>query len=254
MQEIWDGNYNPACIGLRHDVDASNRATHYALDTSVKLAEWEAERGYRATYYVLHTAHYWNEPDFADKLHRIAEYGHEIGIHADALAESFKTGRDPDVILNEAIGTLRGYGFRVRGVAGHGNPLCNRDRNITAGEESFANDEQFVECARPSEGLPDRKITRGSITRRLRPRPLSDFGLEYEALNLAYHGPLKPFRISDSGGRWLNPGWEETVERWNLERRQFPNQDVATPAVRQLHFLLHPDWWQEAFVPAAVGV
>lgn len=252
MEDVYDGHRDPNAIGLRHDVDGTNHATREALQTAVKIAEWESERGYRSTYYVLHTAPYWMAPGFAAALDRIAELGHEIGIHADSLAEGLKNGRDPDQILDEAIGTLRDLGFRIRGVAGHGNRFCNHDRNIEAGEITFANDEQFLECARPQEGLPDRTITRGDITLTLRPRPLSDFGLEYEALKIAYDGAsVMPFRISDSGGRWLNPGWEETVEKWNGERRDYP-QTKPCPQVRQLHFLLHPDWWSQAFVPVAV--
>lgn len=237
MQEVAAGNRNTDVIGLRHDVDAG-----HALATALLIAEWEAERGYRSSYYILHTSPYWDSPGFRQTLERIAILGHEIGIHTNALAESLRTGRDPDLILDEAISTLRGYGFQVRGVAGHGDPFCNRDR--AEGEITFANDEQFVECARPQEGLPDRLITRGNIKLRLRPRPLGDFGLDYEALHVALP---KPFRISDSGGKWLNPGWEETIERLDLQLAGRP----ADP--RQLHFLWHPDWWSQAFVREAIA-
>lgn len=244
LEDIHDGNHDPSVIGLRHDVDAG-----HALATAVKIAEWEAARGYRATFYLLHTSPYWNAGGFGDAVERIVECGHEIGIHANALAEALRTGNDPDLILEQAIGTLRGFGLPVRGVAGHGDPFCNRDR--APGEITFANDEQFLECARPQEGPPDRTITRGQISLTLKPRPLSDFGLEYEALTLAYRGPLLPFRISDSGGRWLYP-WEEIVERWNRERAENPSISMATEDVRQLHFLWHPDWWAQAFVEARV--
>ncbi len=62
-----------------------------------------------------------------------------------------------------------------------------------------------------------------------------------------------PFRISDSGGKWLNPGWEETVVKWQSERAQFADTTVPNKVVRQLHFLWHPDWWQQAFVAQAVA-
>lgn len=247
MEDVHDGHRDPNAIGLRHDVDAG-----HALATAVKIAEWEADRGYRSTYYILHTSPYWQAPGFREALEQIAGYGHEIGIHADALVEALKTGGDPDVILAAALETLRGYGFRVRGVAGHGNPICNRD--AAPGEISFANDEQFLECARPSEGPPDRTITRGNVSLSLRPRPLADFGLEYEALKTAYDGEtVFPFRISDSGGRWLRPGWEETVVKWQHERLVAGYVTAPTGDVRQLHFLWHPDWWREAFVAQAVA-
>jgi hypothetical protein len=231
LQEIHAGNRAPGSIGLRHDVDAG-----HALATAVKIAGWEADRGYRSTYFVLHTSPYWMAPGFRESLERIAVLGHEIGIHTNALAESLRTGRDPDLILEEAIEQLRGLGFTVRGVAGHGDPFCNRDR--AEGEPSFANDEQFVECARPQEGEPDRLLWRGQMRRQLAPRPLADFGLDYEALVL---GLPSPFRASDSGGRWLRPGWEETVQQFAVETE------------RQLHFLWHPDWWGRAFAREAVA-
>jgi hypothetical protein len=250
MEDVHDGHRDPSAIGLRHDVDGMHARTSEALGTAVKIAEWEEARGYRATFYLLHTAPYWNSPGFAAAVDRIAECGHEIGIHTDALAESLKTGRDPDQILDDALWTLRGLGHRVRGVAGHGNPICNRD--AAPGEISFANDEQFIECARPQEGPPNRTITRGNVSLTLKPHPLADFGLEYEALKCAYGPGIMPFRISDSGGRWLNPGWEETVEKWNRERAENPGLERPTKDVRQLHFLWHPDWWQHSF-PARVA-
>lgn len=236
-------SHDPSVIGLRHDCDAG-----HSLATAVKMARWEAERSYRSTFFILHTSPYWQAPGFREMLDEIAGYGHEIGIHADSLAEALRTGGDPDLILEEAIATLRGYGFEIRGVAGHGNPMCNRDRG--PGEITFANDEQFIECARPGEGPPDRLITRGSISLKLRPRPLADFGLEYEALKAAY--PL-PFRCSDSGGRWLRPGFEETVEEFDRSLAAAGVLPEKTQDPRQLHLLLHPDWWGQAFTAEALA-
>lgn len=236
MQEVYAGNRDHRAIGMRHDCDAG-----HSLATAVRMAEWEAARGYRSTYYVLHTSPYWTDPRFPHMLENIAIAGHEIGIHTNALAEALRTGRDPDCILSEALQTLRGYGFPVRGVAGHGDPFCNRDRG--EGEITFANDEQFVECARPGEGEPDRVITRGNITLKLAPRPLADFGLDYEALHVALP---RPWRMSDSGGRWQHPN--EQTYQWQVD--QFNSRTVQD---RQFHLLVHPDWWGQAF-PASVGV
>ncbi len=248
MEDVNDGNRDPNSIGLRHDVDGTNARTRHALQTAVQMAEWEAARGYRSTYYILHTAPYWMAAGFAAALDRIAELGHEIGIHADCLAEAMSTGRDPDQILDEALATLRGLGFQIRGVVGHGNPLCNRD--AAPGEPWFANDEQFDLCRRPDYGAADRIINRGSRTLKLAPRPLADFGLEYEALWSAH--PFA-FRISDSGGKWLNPGWDETVVKWQGQRAAYGHVTSPTREVRQLHALVHPDWWQHAFVEERIA-
>lgn len=228
MQEIHDGNHDVAVVGLRHDVDAG-----HALATAVRMAEWEADRGYRSTYFLLHTAPYWGGAAFAESVERIVQCGHEIGIHTNALAEALRTGGDPDVILQAAINELRSLGVRVRGVAAHGDPLCIQNR--TSGESTFTNYEQFVECPRPQVGASDRMIVRGAMRLKLAPRPLADFGLEYEALWL---GLPDPFRVSDSGGSWSQP-FDSAVAQF-------------ADGQRQLHLLWHPDWWSQAF-PAAVA-
>lgn len=238
VEDVGDGERSPNVIALRHDCDAGR-----SLATAVQMARWEHDRGYRASYYLLHTSPYWNGPEFRTLVSRIAGYGHEIGIHTNALAEGLRTGRDPDLILYNAIERLRGMGYRVRGAAGHGDPICLRDRRPD--ESVFANDEQFTECRRPKFGDADRVLARGNVSFRLQPRPLADFGLEYEALFL---GLPWPFRFSDSGGRWLDPGVDETAERFaaQVDVETVPSNPMEP---LQLHLLIHPDWWHGAFVP-----
>lgn len=226
LEDVFDGERGSDVIGLRHDCDSRG-----SLETATHMAAWEAERGYRSTYYILHSAPYWDQPDFAYDLADIAACGHEIGIHVNALAESLRTGDDPDLILHQAIGRLRDLGYRVRGAAGHGDAICIRDK--AEWEAPFANDEQFADCRRERMGQIPREINRGSASLLLQPRPLAEFGLEYEALSL---GLPHPFRCSDSGGRWFEPGFDAMVNRFADPGEQ-----------RQLHLLIHPDWWQMAF-------
>ena len=240
MEDVHDGDRAPNAIGLRHDCDAG-----HSLATAVNMARWEAERGYRSTYFILHTSPYWNYSWFETALEDIAMAGHEIGIHVDALAESLRTAEDPDLILERAINRLRSLGHPVRGAVGHGNPLCIKDRQ--AHESSFANDEQFAECRREDFGAANRIIARGNRSITLSPRPLADFGLEYEALWCAH--PYA-WRCSDSGGKWMRPGFEDTAATFGLQT------DAGAPPTqpghhRQLHLLIHPDWWAEAFQPVA---
>lgn len=236
LQEVFAGNRHSDVIAMRHDVDAG-----HALAVAANMAEWEAARGYRSTYYILHSSPYWGTKDFPRLLDRIATAGHEIGMHTNALAESFRQNRDPDLILDEALKTLRGFGYPVRGVVGHGDGLCNRDAQ--PGELWFANDEQFVECARPKDGAPDRAITRGLITRRLAPRPLADFGFDYEAVRIG-----RGFTNTDSGGRWYYE-FSETIDQWDAAASvSGPAERMAQPlGHKQLHLLVHPDWWTNAF-------
>ena len=59
---------------LRHDIDFSPAA-------ALRLAEMEAARGVRATYFLLLNTFYYNllSPEHTDVPRRIAELGHEVG-------------------------------------------------------------------------------------------------------------------------------------------------------------------------------
>jgi hypothetical protein len=226
MREIAAGERHPNVIGLRHDMDNFIRP-------SVELAEWERRHGFRATYFVLHDSPYWESPDLRPSLERIAELGHEIGIHANALSVALDRGVDPDAVLWSAVDRLRSWGHTVTGVAAHGDrDWCyDEDRKVV-----FVNDEQFIECARPNMGAPDRTIRNRGRELTLRPRSLADFGLTYESLRA---GPRAHY-WSDSGGRW-NQSYAQTA-------RDFPDPSG------QLHILIHPCWWFEAFpAPAEVA-
>jgi hypothetical protein len=218
MREIYAGNTDRQTIGLRHDCDN-------VIEPAVQFAEWEAERGYRSTYFALHTAPYWEDEQLLrGSLERIAELGHEIGIHNNAVAEASETGCDPVEILAGAIDQLRGYGFEIRGTVAHGDPRC-----YTNGTVGFVNDELFSECARPEFGFASRPAGR----RYIEPVPLATFGLEYDANWL----PRAEY-LSDSGGAWSRP-FDEVADGF--------------PFAGQLHVLIHPDWWREAFTREAVA-
>lgn len=65
-------------VVLRHDVD-------YSLDVAAALAEEEAARGIRATYFLLPSSPYYNllDPRHAATVSRISAVGHEVGLHYD---------------------------------------------------------------------------------------------------------------------------------------------------------------------------
>jgi hypothetical protein len=215
MREVAAGRRDPLVIGMRHDVDN-------VFPPALEIARWEAARGYRSTFFIRHDAPYWDdERELQSGLEEIAALGHEIGIHTNALTVALLTGRDPDEILAEAIARLRGWGHDVRGVVSHGDSLCYRAR--------YVNDEQFEECARPEMGPASRTLRHMDVAVVIRPRPLSDFGLEYESYRLG-----RANYLSDSGGQWSTPG--------------FPRTCYEFPSPRgQLHILQHPDWWGAAF-------
>jgi hypothetical protein len=219
MEDIYDhGDGHQNLLGVRHDCDN-------VIHPAVRLAEWEEARGYRSTYYILHTSPYWQDKTLLrESLDRIAECGHEIGIHNDALTVALETGRDPAHFLHEAVAELRYYGHTVRSTVAHGNRLCHIAK--------YVNDEMFVGCQRPDYGAADRMLEHGGRSCRLTPLPLAEFGLDFDA-NWIPRGDY----LSDSGGRWSQP-FDDVVTAW--------------PERGQLHILQHPDWWAEAFerVPA----
>jgi hypothetical protein len=236
MREVLAGNRDHRVIAVRHDVDNHPKA----LATAVELASWEASQGWRSTYFLLHTAQYWQDGRWRQAAEEIASLGHEIGLHVDAIAYALRYGGDPHEMVFEALEELRDAGHVVTGVVGHGNQLCHR--------ANFANDEQFVECVRDNMGEPDRELSYGGRTLKLDPRPLADFGLEYESIGLRmYESPDGIMRTrrgqlynTDSGGRWYHP-FAQTVAEF----------EALTEG--QLHLLIHPDHWHKAFALEAVA-
>lgn len=219
LREVHAGNHRSDVIGLRHDIDDNSGS----FQTAQTMARWEAARGYRSTYYVLHGAHYWTgEPFFRSGLEEIALAGHEIGLHVNGLAEALRYGKDPHEILWTALDELRSWGHAVIGCASHGDSLCH--------DVGFVNYEQFDECKLED---PYRVLSYRGRELRLTPMPLSAFGLAYEA----YHIP-RGRNFSESGGRW-NTSFEDFALGFNF--------DV------QLHLLQHPDWWGDALSPEKVA-
>lgn len=217
MVDVFNGWTTGGSIAVRHDCDN-------VIVPAMHLAAWEAIHGYRSTYYILHSAPYWNDkPLLTQALDVIVGYGHEIGIHNDALTVALQTGRDPADILHQAIDELRGYGHTIRSTVAHGHHLCR--------VANYVNDEMFVGCDRPDYGDRFRTLTYHGRSVNIEPLPLSVFGLDFDA-NWLPRGDY----LSDSGGHWSQP-FDEVAEAW--------------PSRGQLHILQHPDWWAEAFEQVA---
>jgi hypothetical protein len=214
MRDVFKGDTSPKVLGLRHDVDDNPGS----FETAIRMAEWEFERGYSSTYFLLHNSHYWGEEMLA-WVPRFEELGHEVGLHVNALAEALRQKADPHDILCVALDELRSADVRVVGCVAHGDPLCHSAK--------FVNDELFLESARPSYGAWDRLIEHAGVICPLQPISRSVYGLEYDA-NWLSRGEY----LSDSGGEWSQP-FEGVVAKFGAG---------------QLHILQHPDWWGEAFV------
>jgi hypothetical protein len=209
-------------IGLRHDTD-------HEIEGSVRLAEWEAEHGYRSTWFVLHGDWYWGGPTATAPspfvlraLDRIAGLGHEIGLHNNALTLALLTGKDPHEILERDLEALRRHGFDVVGSVRHGDPVCR--------QLDYLNSELFLECPRADGKPTDRLLSYTDPTTgihrevRLSARPMADFGLRYEANTIG-----QTLYQTDTGGRWGVP-FEEIEGRFATDGGF-------------LQMLVHPVWW-----------
>jgi hypothetical protein len=73
----FDREPEPGDLFLRHDVDLS-------LDAALELAQIEAERGARATYFLMTESVFYNleSPPGREALRELRELGHAVGLHA----------------------------------------------------------------------------------------------------------------------------------------------------------------------------
>jgi hypothetical protein len=223
MRDVWKGDTSVNAIAVRHDVDDN----HASFDTALEMARWEFSRGYSSTYYLLHSAGYWTAENLVRAL-EFEELGHEVGVHVNALAEALRHRRSPEWILLEALGDLRSVGLRVDGMVGHGDPLCRRKD----GTVRFTNDEMFVESRRPSFGAADRILKHNKTMVKIEPQSRATYHLSYDAAWL----PRGDY-LSDSGHVW-SQDFQQVCRNW--------------PRLGQLHVLVHPDWWANAFARVTV--
>jgi hypothetical protein len=204
---------------LRHDIDLD-------IENAVRFATLEAAHGLRSTYFVLHSAWYYRwqsgdaiAPMTLDALHRIASMGHEIGLHNDVIGVALQKRTDPTEILRSELEELRSHGFEIAGTAAHGDWAV-----INAG---LVNYKVFAERAGTD---PIDVEVDGQRMFSFTPRPLADFGLEYEA----YSTPAKIY-MADSGGRLnVHPQWVGS----ELQRGNGP-----------VTILTHPEAWALVGMP-----
>jgi len=190
-------------LALRHDVD-------HDLEHALRFARQEARQGLSATYFLLHTAAYFEDvTGLQEGCRELAALGHEVGLHNNAITVWLTTGQEVATTVARSLDLLRGAGVEVRGTASHGDRLCH--------ERRYVNYEVWAECpaAQRRNGVPD--------VPRL---PLADFGLDYEA----YFLPRDEY-LSDSGGRWSEPP-AGLAER-------FRSRDCGV-----VQLLAHPVWWR----------
>jgi hypothetical protein len=218
-------------VALRHDVD-------HNLDYALEMAFWEARAGCRATYFLLNTTDYWNDPDFDLKVRQLADFGHEVGFHVNSLAAWYRGLTDDAAAdLRTALARLRGCGVPVEGMAAHGDRACYAGRftnfwlfddfaALRVREDGISAEGVRVDDPTQQIPLPAEPVLRrgDGATMQLWSLRLADFGIRY----VASHIPIDLY-FSDSGGSWARSPDPRTVP----DLRQ-----------RRVQVLVHPIHWR----------
>lgn len=228
LSEALDPDAEPrdriTCI--RHDID-------HDIEMAVSIGRWEAERGLRTTFCVLHSAwyygslfdgRYYHTTEMLDAVKELQFLGHEINFHNNIATEALLNGVDPEAVLMAELEYLRSHGLHITGTSGHGHALC--------GQLDYLNLELFRETTWLSKGGA-RTIAHNGNSIELGRTSMADFGLAYEAYDLH-----RDVYITESGGR---PRLVKNTRGRNGLRR-----DEATDATRHGHvvgILTHPIYW-----------
>jgi hypothetical protein len=171
-------------VALRHDVD-------FSLDAALTTARLEHARGIRATYYILHTAPYYDEEVLPALRTLQDDYGHEVGWHNDLVTLQCVNGVDARAYLARELARLRSAGIDVRGVAAHGSYWGHR--------LGYDNTYFFSDFDEVTPAFPNREVVRGVTVPK---GTLAEFGFAYDANHLAFDRFYSDARYDRAGLRW----------------------------------------------------
>jgi hypothetical protein len=208
-------------IYLRFDIDDN-------LRKAVKMADICYSHGIQATFFILNTAKYWNDPNLMRELKYMQDIvGHEIGWHNNILTQWINDGKPEDVKLTintiaSILNRFLAHGIIIRGSASHGDQLCHK--------LYYLNYEVFKECSRTQEAVnfPPCSFTIPKVS-------MHDFRLEYEA----YHVPYNLY-LSESGGK------EWTTRQGTFTKPIKSMNDIIDliPLHGCIQILIHPQHWK----------
>lgn len=221
-------------IALRHDID-------HDLDLALEAAHHEHARGLRASYFLLPTHPYWNDPQLIAKCRQLEAYGHEVGVHVNVITEWVQGAiDDPAARLREQIEKLRAGGIGVVGVSAHGDKACYRHQfiNYWLFRDFRSDDPAKNEAGRSAEGIvvedarwqvrypESHALARcDGATLLLWQTSLAELGLSYDAVHVACDRYW-----TDTGGSWKRSG--------------DPLDADLSKGRHQV--LMHPFWWRGA--------
>jgi hypothetical protein len=138
--DVRDGFPADPFFVLRHDVD-------YSPTAALRLARAEADRGIRATYFLLPNSFYYNllSPEHGAFPSRLVALGHEVGLHyAVGFFRNFPRERWVELLLQQAALLARLSGTPVHAISMHQPGLDGADpfRGMTG--LLNASDDRFV--------------------------------------------------------------------------------------------------------------
>ena len=202
---------------IRHDVD-------HDIEKALQIADFERNHGISSTYFLLHTAKYFQDNKLLRKsCDRLTRLGHSIGFHNNALTEWFLHSRPISFTVNNALNVLRYNGHQIDFTASHGS---REGREL-----GFCNFEIWKECKK-KKVLNNPQVS------------LKDVNLEE-----VYFMPFN-FYLSESGSKWRG-GIPNGSGYWFerdfpfLKRQEIYDQVDAFAHTKSAaaQLLTHPKWW-----------
>ncbi len=223
----------PGLCALRHDVD-------HDLDLALEMAHKEHQLGFKASYFILPSAPYWQADErLLDKCLQLQDYGHEVGLHVNSMAE-WVSGATDDIKarLTQQLDLLRNGGIHLTGIAAHGDKLCYEHNlsNYWCFEELRPADPYAAENGRTAEGPYEADMTprllypTDHVARRPDGRTFDLWSVNMRDLGLEYHAWHTKFDryFSDSAG-----GWKRTPDPIEVLRGE-----------ERWQVLIHPEHWR----------
>ncbi len=241
VRELIDNPIAPNMIALRHDVD-------HDLDLALEMGYWESQRGFRSTYYLLHSAGYWEDADFVEKCLQLQDFGHEVGLHLNVLSEWINGSVDDiSLYLEKLIYPMREAGVHLSGVSTHGDVLCYEKQfiNYWCFSELRPSDPVAVESDLCAEGIPAKEgqsqirypsshklIRKDKDIFELWSVSMKKLGIVYDAIHVPYD-----FYYTDSREPWY---FSEDPMRYSLDsgRYQILMHPVHWRGLQKIYFFL----------------
>jgi hypothetical protein len=129
VDEIPNQPKGGSWISIKHDVETN-------VKKALKIAKIENKYNIRATYYIQS----YLLLDNIKLLQSISDMGHEVSYHYDVLDSNHGNIRAAIEEFSETVTSFKKYGFEVKTVCPHGNPLMHRNGWLS-NKDFFRNEE-----------------------------------------------------------------------------------------------------------------